>query len=337
MKYIAVLLSISVLVLLLLIFMPRTYQVPATYLRQGTQFWQLATGSKIGYLHIAAKGTKKPYPIIFLQGGPGGYIANYNIETLTPLANDGYDVYLYDQIGSGQSARLSDITAYSANRHKQDLEAVFKTIGSEKVILIGQSWGAVLATLFLADNPNNVEKIIFTGAPSIQPSRDALLSLIAPDSLKLKKPPYFNEKANKETANIRINAVSFFAKTFGIKLATDKELDDFQTYRNQALNKATVCDTLKALNAEAGGGFYAQVMTVNSFRETKDPRAKLSNCKIPALILKGQCDTQPWGYVNEYLALFPNHTFKIIPDAGHVIAVEQPTLYLNTIKEFLNN
>ncbi len=335
-KYLKYLVLTSITICLLLIFIPRTYDMPQAYLRQGTKFWELHTGSKIAYFHITAKGTKKPFPIIYLQGGPGGFISDYNIKTFTSLSDDGYDIYLYDQIGSGQSARLSNISEYTAERHKQDLEEICKLIGSEKVILIGQSWGAILATLFIADNPNRVEKIILTGVPSIQPIRKELLDIKAPDSLHLKKPPYSNREANEKTRNIRSSATAFCARAFGMKLAPDKEVDDFQTYRNQELNKATVCDTLRALEAEGSGGFYAQIMTVKSFSEIKDPRTKLRNCRIPTLIMKGQCDSQPWGFVNEYLELFSNHTLRIIPDAGHSIAFEQPEIYITTIRNFLN-
>jgi proline iminopeptidase len=335
-KYLKYLTLTSIVVCLLLIFIPRTYDMPKANSRQGTQYWELTTGSKIGYFHISGKGTKKPFPIIYLQGGPGGFISDYNIKTFTSLSDDGYDIYLYDQIGSGQSARLSDISEYTTDRHKQDLEEIIKIIGSEKVILIGQSWGAVLATLFIADNTNRVEKIIFTGVPSIQPMRIEYLDIKAPDSLHLKKSPYSNREANEKTQNIRSGAASICARAFGLKLAPDHEVDDFQTYRNQELNKATVCDTLKALDAEGGGGFYAQVMTVKSFSEIKDPRTKLRNCKTPVLIMRGQCDSQPWGFVIEYVELFPNHTLKIIPDAGHSIAVEQSEIYMNTIRNFLH-
>jgi proline iminopeptidase len=329
-------LLLCVAVYLLVVFIPGTYDVAQLQKRADTQYWDLPTGSKIAYTLVSAKGTKKPHPIIYLQGGPGGFISHRNIEILAPLSEAGYDIYFYDQIGSGQSDRLTNINEYTADRHKKDLEEIIKKIGAEKVILIGQSWGAVLATLFIADNPEKVQRVIFTGAGPIQPTRQELLSIQPPDSLKLRKPPYTNKEANEQSKNVRIGVVSFLAKSFGIKLASDKEADDFQTYLNSALNKATVCDTSKALKAEGGGGFYAQVMTVRSFPEIKDPRPKLKGSKIPILMMKGQCDNQPWGFVNEYLELFPNYQLKIIPGAGHSISVEQPEVYLNTIRAFLN-
>jgi proline iminopeptidase len=319
----------------LAVFIPRSYDVPQRHKPKDTQYWDLPTGSKIAYTLVSAKGLKKPFPIVYLQGGPGGFISERNINMLAPLSEDGFDIFFYDQIGSGQSERLSNISEYTADRHKKDLEEIIKKIGSEKVILIGQSWGAILATLYLADNPNKVDKVILTGAGPIQPMHEELLKRNAPDSLNLRLPPYSNLEANEQSSNIRINAITFWAKTFGKKLALDKEVDDYQTYLNIKLSKATVCDTSKALKTEGGGGFYAQVMTAHSFNKIQDIRPKLRGLLVPCLLMKGQCDNQPWGFLNEYLELFPNHQLKIIPEAGHSISVEQPKLYLKTIREFL--
>jgi pimeloyl-ACP methyl ester carboxylesterase len=40
--------------------------------------------------------------------------------------------------------------------------------------------------------------------------------------------------------------------------------------------------------------------------------------------------------MHDYLEHFPNCQLKIIPDAGHAISVEQPELYLKTMRDFLN-
>ncbi len=335
-KLIQYALLLCVAAYLLIAFIPRTYEVPPLQKRESTQYWDLPTGSKIAYTRVAAQGIRKPHPIIFLQGGPGGYISDRNIEILAPLSEDGYDIYLYDQIGSGHSGRLANIRDYTADRHKKDLEEIIKKTGAARVILIGQSWGAILATLFIADHPEKVQRVIFTGPGPVLPMRRELLSIHPPDSLNLRKPPYSNQEANEQSKNIRTAVVSFCAKFFGIKLASDQEADDFQTYLDTELCKATVCDTSKALKAEGGGGFYVQLMTVRSFREIKDPRPKLTGSKIPVLIMKGQCDNQPWGFAKEYSELFPNYQLKIIPDAGHSISVEQPELYLKTIRDFLH-
>jgi proline iminopeptidase len=76
-------------------------------------------------------------------------------------------------------------------------------------------------------------------------------------------------------------------------------------------------------------------MTVNSFTNVPDNKKKLRKIKVPVLILRGQCDNQKWGYITEYLSLIRNVQLKIVPGAGHSIALEQPELYHQYIKEFL--
>ena len=72
------------------------------------------------------------------------------------LAQRGFDVYVYDQTGSGLSARLNDPRAYTVARHVADLEAIRQTIGAARMILIGDSWGATLAANYIAAHPDRV-------------------------------------------------------------------------------------------------------------------------------------------------------------------------------------
>lgn len=334
-KFISFTLLLLLVIYLLLVFIPRTYDVPQQKKRESTLYWDLSTGSRIGYTLVSATGLKKPYPVIFLQGGPGGPIYERNIKSLSPLSEEGYDVYLYDQVGCGYSDRLENINDYSAERHKKDLEEIVMKTGSEKVILIGQSWGAILAILFIADNPEKVDRVIFTGPGPIQPVHEEFANIKVPDSLHLTRPVFSNAMANEKAQNIRTRAMAFWAREFGVKIASDEEADNFQTYLTNETNKSTVCDTSKASKGEAGGGFYSQVMTIHSLTKIKDPRPKLKNSQIPILIMKGQCDNQRWGFTNEYLELFPDHEVTIMANAGHSIAVEQPGLYFKTIIDFL--
>src|SRR5256885_7815657 len=110
-----------ILILLFEIFYPRKYSVPQLQKRINTQYWNLSSGSKIGYTLIKAKSNFKSYPIIYLHGGPGGHITDIDINVLSKLADSGYNVYLYDQIGSGQSERLNNINDYTVERHTEDL------------------------------------------------------------------------------------------------------------------------------------------------------------------------------------------------------------------------
>jgi proline iminopeptidase len=318
------------------VFLPRQYDIPLQQKRAGTQYWHLSSGSDIGYTVVTAKGVKKPFPVIYLHGGPGGAVSESAIQSLCAVADDGYDVYFYDQVGSGQSNRLENINEYTPSRHVSDLKEIAEKIGAQKVILIGQSWGAILAVLFAAQNADKVEKIIFTSPGPVYPYRPELANRKAPDSFHLSAPYYSNAEGNKKANNIRTKTMAFCAAWCGKKLATDEEADAFATYLSYEVNKSVVCDTTKVLPPEAGSGYYAGVMTFHNLLQIRDPRPKIKNTTIPVLVMKGQCDNQLWGFTCEYLDLFPNHQLVIIPDAGHAISIEQPELYIKTIRDFLN-
>lgn len=337
MKSRALIISFLTLILIaaLCLLIPRHYNAKPFQPRPGTLFWNLPSGSGIGYTLLPARGDKKSYPVIFLQGGPGSPVSDQNIRFLDTLAGLGFDVYLYDQLGCGHSSRLKDISEYSAMRHVRDLEEIVRKTGAQKVILLGQSWGAILAALYIADNPSKVDKAIFSSPGPVIPVNNSLTGLKAPDSLQLQEPVHSNREANRKITNVRVRFVKFCALKFGIKLASDSEMDAFQTLLDAALSRSTVRDTSVHRPVVPGGGYYVQLMTVKSIGATADPRPKLMNCQVPVLIMKGRYDNQPWGYTSEYFDLFPRHSFAFFPEAGHSIASEQPAEYIRELVNFL--
>jgi DNA-binding CsgD family transcriptional regulator len=103
----------------------------------GQAFWELPTGSRIAYVKVPAVGPRRPAPIVFLHGGPGVADMAGDAAYFGQLARDGYDVWVYDQVGVGRSARLHDPTGYSVGRDAADLEAIRQRIGAQRLILIG--------------------------------------------------------------------------------------------------------------------------------------------------------------------------------------------------------
>jgi len=322
-------------ILLGLLFFPRSYDVPSFTTRSTTEYWLLPTGSKIGYTKIKGDTASAKNPIIFLHGGPGGTILDKYIATLQPLAQQGYDLYFYDQIGSGHSARLDDIQEYTVKRHQQDLYAIIKTIQAEQVILLGHSWGALLAVHYLQDHPEAVERMILAGPGPILPIQSQLAAKSPPDSLSLIPPEYSNRQGNQQAYNWRSKLVLNWAYAFKSKLASDAEMDDFFSHLNNHLVKSTDCAIDPDKTVKGGGGYYNHIMTVKSFSEVPDQREKLKDLSTPLLLIRGQCDNQAWGYSNEYLSLFQHSKLVIVEGAGHDLLNRHQEKYIGAILSFL--
>lgn len=336
-KLISILISIAIIVISCLLFIPRTYDVEIFRIRKGTQFWNLKTGSKIGYFKLETNQELIRTPILYLHGGPGGKITDQIIGTLRPFVSEGHDVYFYDQIGSGHSDRLAEIEDYTVDRHRRDLQEIIAKISSDKIILIGHSWGAVLAINYLTYEPDRVEKLVLSGPGPILPINTEVINAIPPEHLPLTQPEFTNRQGNRNANNWRSKFMSKWAHIFKTKLASDQEADDFFTHLNQELSKSTDCVLNENRVVEGGGGYYSHIKTLSSIQDVENKRDKLGTIKTPILILRGQCDNQKWGFTKEYLDLFINSTLEIIEDAGHNIINSAEKEYVELIKKFLKD
>lgn len=114
-------------------------------------------------LHSEAFGNPDDPMIVTIHGGPG--VDYRSILNFKDLANDGYYVVFYDQRGSGLSQR-HDEEHYKSKKVQffiDDLSEViehYKSSEEQRVILAGHSWGAMLATAYVNQNPTKVDQVI---------------------------------------------------------------------------------------------------------------------------------------------------------------------------------
>ena len=312
-------------------FVPVQYEAPVITPRPGIKRWKLTTGSDIAYLAVPGKGHPQPHPVIFLHDGPGGYFQAKAVEMLGKLAEDGYDVYFYDQAGSGESGKLAGVQQYTVERHKKDLEAVIHSIGPGKAILVGEGWGAVLGTLFLADHRDKVEKLILLNPTPLLPVLPELKNAPPPDSLHLKP-------ALLATEDVPFSIRAWTVKTaaaLGVKLANDKEADSYQTWLHIRKATSLVCEDGKPLPEEGRNGGYAAFLTEKSGNATTDLRPALKEIKVPVLVIKGTCDDTAWGFTREYLSLFSNAKLLTMLGSGHQLFASQSEICFNAIRYFI--
>lgn len=303
--------------------------------------WDLPTGSHIAWVRVlGARGAALP-PLVYVHGGPGAYeVRSFGVyrRFVEQWARLGFDVYFYDQVGSGLSGRLSDPTQYTVARHVADLEAIRVRIGAPRLVLIGESWGATLVSHYIAAHPGVVERAVFV-SPGVIDRRDWEAP---PASLHFDTELLAWVRGHRPAADVRrcraldrrmardVRAAHAWAGDSAMDALLDAWLS------GQILAKA-VADTSKVRSAQMhGAGFWAWTMT-NRDMLTRAARVRpaLRRFEGPVLILRGSADYLPAAVAAQYAATFPHATLVRVADAGHLIWVDRPDTYADEITRFL--
>lgn len=120
----------------------------------------------IGYEAFGVHG--KATPVIAVNGGPG-------LTHRYMLVNDVWQqiarrrlVVFYDQRGTGASRRVRTDAPQTMDAQVSDLEAVRAALNLEKVALVGDSYGGMLAMAYAAAHPEHVARLVLSdsAAPS---------------------------------------------------------------------------------------------------------------------------------------------------------------------------
>ena len=122
-----------------------------------------------GFLHYHEYGSKNLPPIIILTGGPGN---SYNqLEGLAETISPKFRSILLEQRGTGKSIPVPfDSTTVNINAVTKDIKTLMDSLKIKNSIILGHSWGGMLAMNFASEYPNSVNHLILV-APG--PHKDA--------------------------------------------------------------------------------------------------------------------------------------------------------------------
>ncbi len=116
-------------------------------------------GGKVYWRKFGAGGKT---PLLTLHGGPG---ASHNYLLPLQALADERPVVFYDQLGCGRADPPEEDIAYSIQRSVDEVDAVRAALGLEQVVLLGHSWGALLAVEYLCQGRGRgVDRLILSGA-----------------------------------------------------------------------------------------------------------------------------------------------------------------------------
>jgi proline iminopeptidase len=139
--------------------MPRRHTRPKVRTARALEGFAAGGGAKIFYKTLGGG-----VPLLLLHGGPGADHTDF-LPALKPLARC-CQLVLIDERGSGRSERLPDPAGYTLERMVKDIECVRKHLKIEQWVVLGHSFGGILAQAYAVRHPKRILGLVLAGTGS---------------------------------------------------------------------------------------------------------------------------------------------------------------------------
>ncbi len=111
-------------------------------------------------IYVEQCGNPQGIPVVVLHGGPGGGCSPAMRRYFDPAV---YRVVLFDQRGCGRSRPHASVIQNTSWHLVADIEVIRQTLGIDRWILFGGSWGATLALIYAITHPARVTSLVLRG------------------------------------------------------------------------------------------------------------------------------------------------------------------------------
>lgn len=249
------------------------------------------------------EGTEGAPTIIFIHGFPlNKSMWNKQVNAL----KDNYRVIAYDIRGHGNTE--VGTLDFSIDLFVKDLISFMDALKIEKTILCGLSMGGYIAL-------NAIENYA-----------ERFSALILSDTNCTADAPEAKEKRMKTIENIKANGVEKLADDLLPNLFAP---ESFKTNPKEiaAVKEMIVTTTIPSLTK-----------SLHALANRKETCSKLSGIKVPVLILVGEVDKiTPPEAAKAMQEKIKDASLQIIPQAGHLSNMENPTEYNSQLMKFIGN
>lgn len=261
-------------------------------------------------------------PIIVLHGGPG-LDQSYFLPQMLELAKD-HQVIFYDQRGSGKSLNTPlDTQHINIDQFVKDLEALRISLGLKHFILIGHSWGGLLAMGYVTKHPTTVSRLVLlNSAPANYKGQQDLMKefIKRTEPLKDKITAFFSYEDFE-----KLNAQEISALYRNL----------FSVYFDQPKNVEYLTLTMNPASARSGFKVMEEMSKTSWLQPHINLFPALEKVNVPTLVIHGNQDLIPVHTVQEIANTMPNSQIIYLEKCGHYPYIEQPETLFSEIRKFL--
>jgi proline iminopeptidase len=271
-----------------------------------------AAEADLGYEVFGAPG--REIPLIVVNGGPGLSHAYMMQNDLWQRVAAHRLVVLYDQRGTGASKHMQPLASQSMEAQVADLEAIRNALSLDRVAVLGDSYGGMIAMAYAAAHAEHVSRLILSD--SISPSRSSLVHLL---------PQVFPDREEQGEREAKaLSADTEAAARAGLV-----------NHMRMMFYSPELRDTYLAHMGDLG--FVPAVgQAVQLATKDLDLAPKLAAFSFPTLVINGRYDMNVAPLTAWRMAhAIPDAQIIFFEKSGHLPAYEEPDKYLQVLDAFL--
>jgi len=285
-------------------------------------------------------------PLVLLHGGPGS-TRNY-FEVLDCLADTGRAVVSYDQLGCGDSFVDGHPELWYAQTWVDELVALREHLGLDRIHLLGQSWGGMLAITYLADErPAGIASAVLSSTlPAswlwARENRRMARQLPAEQAEALLAPAQAVERARAEARAASCDPD--LAARRAMRAYDDPAYQSaLNTYMQMHCNDVTPGpDAPECVRRPKRGGRECYVtawgpdeLTPTGTLATWDYIDKLPSIEVPALVISGTDDLSTPLVSKTIADGLPNARWELIAGARHSCYIDAHDQYCELLASWM--
>ncbi|MFL6145011.1 MAG: proline iminopeptidase-family hydrolase [Labedaea sp.] len=264
-------------------------------------------------------------PLVVLHGGPG-CIHDYLLP-LAAIAETGRAVVHYDQLGNGRSTRLPDKPAefWTVRLFLDELQSLVDTLGiADRYLVLGQSWGGMLAAEHAALRPPGLRGLVIADSPASM----ELWSAEA-DRLRAALPEGVDEilRAHEAAGTTDSEPYRAAMRVFYDRHVCRVPWPDELTRTFAAIDE----DPTVYLTMNGPSEFHV----IGSLREWSIVD-RLGAITVPTLLISGEFDEATPATVAPYEAGIANVRWEIMANCSHLPQIEDTERFNALVTEFLD-
>ncbi|MEV7174925.1 proline iminopeptidase-family hydrolase [Streptomyces sp. NPDC093224] len=276
------------------------------------------------YRITGTPGGERP-TVVVLHGGPGS--THDYLLSLAALADEGWPVVHYDQLGSGGSTRLPDRGAdfWTVELFEAELDNLLRELGvADDYVLLGQSWGGMLAARHAARRPAGLRGLIIANSPA-----SYVLWRREMEVLRAALPPEVDAALRRHEAAGTTDTEEYY---LAMRVFYDRHVcrivpwpRDYLASFMEAVDNPTVYATMNGPSE-----FY-----VNGTLKDWSVEDVLPDIAVPTLLVSGRHDEATPVTVQPYQDLIPDVRWEIFEESSHVPNLEEPERFHAVLVEYL--